>query len=249
MLPQTVLVTGGASGIGLALVRRLASDGSKVVVVDLDELGGARAAREAGGRFLRADVGDEGDWERVAREVTGLGAAYLNAGVTTGKTNVTALSVEEYQRVVRVNVDGVVLGVRALVPAMTHGAGLVVTASLAGLTPMPSDPVYTLTKHAVIGFVRAVAPQLVERGIRINAVCPGIVDTPLLSQDERAALARAEFPLLAPEEVADAAVAALQSGETGCAWACQPGREPLRYEFRGVPGPRVPGATGVPPPL
>ena len=114
---------------------------------------------------------------------------------------------------------------------------------------MASDRVYSLTKHAVIGLVRSVAPQLAERGIRINAVCPGITDTPLLRPEERGRLESAGFPLLGADDVADAVVRALESDATGQAWAVQPGREPLVYQFRGVPGPRVAGAEGVVPPL
>jgi NAD(P)-dependent dehydrogenase (short-subunit alcohol dehydrogenase family) len=93
-----------------------------------------------------------------------------------------------------------------------------------------------------------VAPELAERGISINAVCPGIADTPLLGEG-RAALEAAGFPLLSPEDVVDGVLAALGSGETGQAWVVQPGREPESYRFHGVPGPRTPGAVGVRPPL
>ena len=94
----------------------------------------------------------------------------------------------------RVNVDGVVFGVRRLAQVMERGS-IVVTASLAGLTGMPSDAIYSLTKHAVVGFVRSVAPQL--EPVTINAVCPGIADTPMIDA-QRAAFAAAGFPLLAP---------------------------------------------------
>ena len=143
-----------------------------------------------------------------------------------------------------------VLGVRELASRLMPGGGsIVVTASLAGLMPMPQDPVYSLTKHAVVGLVRSVAPQLEERGIRINAVCPGIVDTPLLGHDGRAVFEAAGFPLLAPGDVAEAVMRAIDGGRTGECWVVQPGREPLVYEFRGVPGPRFAGAETKLPPL
>src|SRR5436189_253206 len=82
----------------------------------------------------------------------------------------------------------------------------------------PADPLYTLTKHAVVGLVRAVAPQLSERGIRINAVAPGFVDTPLLGDDGRARFVAAGFPLLRPEEVAEAVLAAAESNASGQVW-------------------------------
>ena len=103
---------------------------------------------------------------------------------------------------------------------------------------MPHDPIYTLTKHAVVGYVRAVAPHLAERGIRINAICPGFVDTPIVTDELRAWIESQGIPLIEPDRVADAVLAAARSEETGQAWVVQPGREPLRYEFRGVPGPR-----------
>ena len=103
---------------------------------------------------------------------------------------------------------------------------------------MPHDPIYTLTKHAVVGYVRAIAPQLAERDIRINVICPGFVDTPIVTPDLREWIEGEGIPLIAPEQVAEAVLVAARSGETGQAWVVQPGREALVYEFRGVPGPR-----------
>lgn len=229
--PETALVTGGASGIGAAIVAVLEADGVDVEALDLAD---------------GFDVGDPHDWEGV----TPRDLVCLNAGVLTGEADVRLLGDEEYRRALRTNVDGVVFGVRQLAPLMARGSAFVVTASLAGLTPMPSDPVYTLTKHAVVGFVRAVAPQLERRGIRINCVCPGIVDTPMLDKGgQRATFEASGFPLLRPEEVAAAVLVAARSGETGQAWAVQPGREPLQFRFPGVPGPRAAGGEGVLPPL
>ena len=111
---------------------------------------------------------------------------------------------------------------------------------------MESDPIYALTKHAVIGLVRSVAPQLQESGIRINAVCPGFADTPMVTGELRSAFESAGFPLLRAEEVAEAVLLAARSEGTGEAWIVQPGREPEPYRFRGIPGPRVPGAEGIP---
>ena len=151
---------------------------------------------------------------------------------------VAELSDEAYRRALGANVDGVVFGVRRLAQVMGPGSSIVATASLAGLLPMWLDPIYTLTKHAVVGFVRAVAPQLAERGIRINALCPGFADTPIVDDALREWVAEQGVPLIPPERVAEAALVAARSEETGQAWVVQPGREPLVYEFRGVPGPR-----------
>ena len=122
------------------------------------------------------DVSDPEAWEHIGS----VDLACLNAGVITGdEGQLTELTDEQYRRALGVNVDGVVFGVRRLDRVMPKGSTIVVTASLAGLTAIPDDPIYGLTKHAVVGFVRSVAPQLAERGIRIQAVCPGWADTSL----------------------------------------------------------------------
>ncbi len=216
---RSALVTGGASGIGAAAVALLEAEGTEVTSLDL---------------ATGFDVADPQAWEAVGP----VDFAFLNAGVATGVGDVAALPEAEYRRAVGANVDGVVFGVRRLARVMAPGSSIVATASLAGLVPMPLDPVYTLTKHAVVGFVRAAAPQLAERGISINALCPGYADTPIVSDELRELIAAERLPLIAPKAVAAAALAAARSGETGQAWVVQPGREPLVYEFRGVPGPR-----------
>jgi len=230
LFPETALVTGAAGGIGRALVERLEREGC--VVQELDLVTGF-------------DVADPTAWQSIDR----VDLACLNAGVVTSTSSVTELTAEEYQRVVAVNVDGVVYGVRRLAREMEDGDGIVVTASLAGLTGIEGDPIYALTKHAVVGFVRSVAPQLAERGIRINAVCPGFADTPMVAGALRESLEAAGFPLLQPEEVADAVLRAARSEDTGEAWIVQPGRDPEPYGFRGIPGARTPDAGGVAPPL
>ena len=150
------------------------------------------------------DAGEPADWEDVGP----VEIACLNAGVLGGPSDPGEISLEHYRRAMRVNVDGVVLGVRRLARVMPPGGRIVVTASLAGLTAMPDDPVYAATKHAVVGFVRSAAAPLEARGIAINAVCPGIADTPMVAGCRaRAPASRPEFPLLSAGEVADAVVA------------------------------------------
>jgi len=230
MFPRTALVTGGASGIGAAIVELLRSEGADVRSVDLED---------------GFDVSDPHAWETVGA----VELACLNAGVVTGESDLPLLSDEAYRRILGANVDGVVFGVRRLARVMEGGSAIVATASLAGLTALPDDPIYTLTKHAVVGFVRSVAPQLEARGIRINAVAPGIVDTPMIGEG-RERLLGAGFPLLKPEDIAEAVLIAARSGETGQVWAVQPGREPMQFRFPNVPGPRdASGASvGAPPP-
>jgi NAD(P)-dependent dehydrogenase (short-subunit alcohol dehydrogenase family) len=224
MFPRTALVTGGASGIGAALVSLLRVEGSGVQELDI---------------VHNFDVADPDAWEAV--EAVEL--ACLNAGVTTGATDITELSESAYRRILGANLDGVVYGVRRMAEVMEPGGAIVVTASLAGLIPAPQDPLYTLTKHAVVGFVRSVAPQLAERGIRISAVAPGFVATPLL-EESRTRFAAAGFPLLQPDDVARAILTAARDEGTGQVWVVQPGREPLPFRFPNVPGPR--DAAGEP---
>ena len=221
------LVTGGEGGLGRAMRARLEREGYDVESLDL---------------VAGFDVADPAAWERVGR----VDVACLNAGILTPEVEIKELSDADYRRAVSVNVDGVVFGVRRLARVMESGS-IVVTASLAGLVGMPLDAVYSLTKHAVVGFVRSVAPQLAP--IRINAICPGIADTPMLDgHDQRARFAEAGFPLLQPDEVADAMWLAARSEGTGECWFVQPGREPAPFRFANVPGPRRAGETvGLPP--
>jgi NAD(P)-dependent dehydrogenase (short-subunit alcohol dehydrogenase family) len=221
------IVTGGEGGLGRAMRARLEREGYEVESLDLTN---------------GFDVTDPGAWERIGS----VDLACLNAGILTAERNVRELSAEDYRKAVAVNVDGVVLGVLRLARVMERGS-IVATASLAGLVGMPLDPVYSLTKHALVGFVRSVAQQLAP--VTINAICPGIADTPMLDMhDQRALFAEAGFPLLRPEEVAEAMWRAAASDGTGECWFVQPGREPAPFTFANVPGPRVGGeSVGLPP--
>jgi NAD(P)-dependent dehydrogenase (short-subunit alcohol dehydrogenase family) len=230
MFPRTALVTGSASGIGAALVSLLRADGADVQELDV---------------VHAFDVSDPGAWDAV--EAVEL--ACLNAGVTTGTSEITQVNEPEYRRILGANVDGVVYGVRRMAQVMEPGGAIVATASLAGLVPAPQDPLYTLSKHAVVGFVRSIAPQLAQRGIRISAVAPGFVDTPLLGDEGRARFVEGGFPLLQPEDVARAVLRAARDDRTGAVWVVQPGREAEPFRFANVPGPRDPSgaAIGLPP--
>jgi NAD(P)-dependent dehydrogenase (short-subunit alcohol dehydrogenase family) len=236
------LVTGGAGGFGRAFARLLADRGHAVVVADLDGEGAARVAREVGGTPVRADVSRPEDVAAAVRHAVDehgrLDVVALNAGVTSGLGPLDPLDLAAYRRVVGVNQDAVVYGLDAAVPALRAGGGgkVVVTASLAGLVPMSADPLYTLTKTAVVAYVRAVGEPLAQVGVTVTALCPGYADTAILGP-LREPLAAAGLPLLAADEVGEAFLRVLDGGAPGEAWFVQPGREPGPYRFRGVPGP------------
>jgi NAD(P)-dependent dehydrogenase (short-subunit alcohol dehydrogenase family) len=208
------LITGGRGGLGRAFADALGD--ADVTALDLPEF----------------DVGDPAAWRGLEGSYD---AAFLNAGVTTGEGDMASLADEQYERAMRANIDGVVFGVRELADRlMPDGGAIVATASLAGLTPTPLDPIYSLTKHAVVGFVRSCAPQLAERGIRISALCPGFTDTPIVADELRDSI---DVPLLEPSFVAQAALEALNDRESGGAWVVQPNRI-VRFRFPNIPGPR-----------
>jgi NAD(P)-dependent dehydrogenase (short-subunit alcohol dehydrogenase family) len=209
---RSALVTGGRSGIGAATVAALEREGVEVQVHDIVD---------------GFDVSDPGAWEAVGS----VDFAALNAGVTTGEDDLAKLTDDQYRRILGANVDGVVNGVRRMAQVMGSGGAIVATASLAGLTTMELDPIYAGTKHFVIGFVRSVAKQLRERGITINAVCPAIVDTPLLGEGGADRVRAAGYEVLSPDEVAAAILKAARSGETGRAWPLIPGRPVEPHEF------------------
>jgi NAD(P)-dependent dehydrogenase (short-subunit alcohol dehydrogenase family) len=209
----TALITGGRGGIGGAIA---AAYDDEVVLLDLPEF----------------DVGSVEAWQALEGEFD---AAFLNAGIGIGVEDVAELSDEDYARIVRANFDGVVYGTRECARRlMPSGGSIVATASLAGLTSMPLDPLYTATKHAVVGFVRSAAPALARRGIRLNALCPGFTDTAIVVDELRDQVGEL---LMEPSFVADAALQALRSDEAGQAWIVQPNRV-LQFRFPNIPGPR-----------
>jgi NAD(P)-dependent dehydrogenase (short-subunit alcohol dehydrogenase family) len=250
---KVAIVTGGGSGIGLASATLLAEAGVSVAVVDLDADSAEAAAVELGGLAVQADVGRSEAWAGIVDAVTarfgGIDLAHLNAGVTTGEADITKVTDDVYRRAVGVNVDGVVFGVRALVPALAArgGGAIVATASLAGLIGFSPDPIYCLTKHAVVGLVRSLVPQLAEHHITINAVCPSIVDTPLID-DMREVLEGSGFPLIDVSAVSKTVVDLLAGEGSGEAMVIQAGREALAFRFPRPPGPRAGGTAGQLPP-
>lgn len=250
---RTALVTGGSNGIGAAVVRALdARGGWDIVVADIDEAAGSAIADEVGGLFVRTDVADPAASvaavEAAESTYGRLDFAHLNAGIAAAEGSVEGIDLATYRRITGINLDGVFFGMQAVVPALRRAGGgtIVATASLAGLVPTPFTPVYSLTKHAVVGLVRSVAEALKGENIRVSAVAPGFAETAIIAP-MKAAFDESGFPLLTAEEVADVVLQAAE-GEPGAVWPIQPGRQAEPYRFRGVPGPRVAGKEGIAPP-
>ncbi|USX56490.1 SDR family NAD(P)-dependent oxidoreductase [Lentzea sp. HUAS12] len=238
---KVALITGGANGIGAASARRLASHGARVVVADVDADQGKAVADEVGGVFVRCDVTVPSDSaEAVAlavREFGGLDIAFLNAGIGTGCSLGDDFDVETYRRAMAINLDGVVYGAHYALPEVRkRGGQIIATASMAGLMPMPGDPVYGANKAAVVGLVRSLGGA--HPDVRVNALCPGFADTNIIVP-LRSTLEEIGMPIIPVSAVVDAFMSIVEGSGTGEAWFVQAGRAPEPFGFRNPPGPRA----------
>ena len=249
---KRAIVTGGASGIGYATAQALVAAGALPILLDIDVAAGEQAARSLGVPFIPIDVADPSSWiDVVARldgEYGGLDIAFLNAGVRGGSRLIQELSPDQLTRALGVNLAGVTFGVRYCFELLARrGGAIVVTASIAGLRASMADPVYGMTKHGVIGLMRSLAPQLAERNISINAVCPTVTDTPMVrsNADVVRQYETESLPMLEPADVAYAVVSLLSSGGTGQAVVCRVGHVPAPWTF---PAPDESMSTTLPRP-
>lgn len=176
------LITGAASGIGLAVARLLAEEGARLILVDsngagLDE---ARAnLKESVLAFRTGDVADEGLWESLGDDLAGLDHAVVNAGVA-GAAPIADMEFAEWRRILSANLDGAFLTLRAAMRAMVHGGGsVVVTSSVSGLKAEPGVAAYGASKAALIHLARVAAKEGASQGVRVNAIAPGGVETPV----------------------------------------------------------------------
>ena len=249
MAAKVALITGGASGFGAEVARQLARRGDDVVLLDVDEVGGRRIADELGGTFLRCDVSDFDEVMETTAQAEkaygGLDLFFLNAGIATPFGVDEDFDPVQYRRAMGINLDGVVFGVHAALPALRRrgGGAIVCTASMAGLTAVPFDPIYGANKHAVVGLVRALGPALAPQNITINAFCPGFAETKIIGPIKEH-LEQSGVPIIPVETAGEAVLEAFDGSQTGQAYLLQAGLEPMVYKFRGIPGPK--NADGTP---
>ena len=225
---RTAVVTGGGSGIGLATGARFASEGANVVVVDLDQDAGQAAAEQIGGLFVKADVSDAADVARAfaaAQDAFGsVDVAFNNAGISPADDDsILTTGLDAWRRVQEVNLTSVYLCCKEAIPYMQRqGKGSIInTASFVAVMGSATSQIsYTASKGGVLALSRELGVQFAREGIRVNALCPGPVNTPLLTElfaadPERAARRLVHVPLgrfAEPAEIA-AAVAFLASDD------------------------------------
>jgi NAD(P)-dependent dehydrogenase (short-subunit alcohol dehydrogenase family) len=225
MQNRVALVTGGSAGIGRATALAFARQGARVVVSDVADAGGeetVRQIREAGGDavYVHADVADPGQVEALISQTLDafdrLDFAFNNAGIEGEQATTAECSEENWDRVMGINLKGAWLCMRYQIPAMLRqgGGAIVNCSSVAGLVGFPAIPAYTASKHGLIGLTRTAALDYATQGIRVNAVCPGVIRTEMIDRFTRGdPAAEAQMVQLqpmnrmgTPEEVADAVV-------------------------------------------
>jgi NAD(P)-dependent dehydrogenase (short-subunit alcohol dehydrogenase family) len=233
---RVVVVTGAGSGLGLASARRMAAEGARVVAVDIDEEAGAAAAKETGGEFVAADVADEEQvrelFDGVASRYGRVDVAFNNAGISPADDDsILSTGLEAWRRVQEVNLTSVYLCCKHVLPHMlAAGRGSIInTASFVAVIGSATSQIsYTASKGGVLALSRELGVQFARQGIRVNALCPGPINTPLLQQlfaadPERAARRLVHVPMGRfgePDEIA-AAVAFLASDDSSFITASQ----------------------------
>ena len=219
---RTAVITGGCSGIGLATVRRFATEGARVVIGDLDDAQGKDLATEVGGAFVHCDVTDADEvaelFATAQREFGSVDVAFNNAGISPpDDDSILDTGLAAWRRVQDVNLTSVYLCCKAVLPYMREqGRGSIInTASFVAVIGAATSQIsYTASKGGVLAMSRELGVQFAREGVRVNALCPGPVDTPMLRElfatdPERAARRLVHVPMgrfARAEEIADAAL-------------------------------------------
>ncbi|WP_066373430.1 3-oxoacyl-ACP reductase [Herbidospora mongoliensis] len=233
---RVAVITGAAGGIGMATARRFAEEGAKLVLADLDEEAGRRAAEEVGGIFVKANVAEEDDVIRMFQtaydEFGSVDIAFNNAGISPADDDsILTTGLDAWRRVQEVNLTSVYLCCKHVLPYMQRqGKGSIInTASFVAVMGSATSQIsYTASKGGVLAMTRELGVQFAREGIRVNALCPGPVDTPLLRElfakdPERAQRRLVHVPLgrfARAEEIA-AAVAFLASDDASFVTAAE----------------------------
>ena len=249
---RNALVTGGASGIGAAVAESLVHAGAKVTIVDVNKDALTETGERLGVRAEVLDVSSSKAWNDFIASHDHFDLVHLNAGVTTNRQVLDGpidplppplmnVGDDDYRRAIGVNVDGVVFGARAVIPGMCErrSGDIVVTASVAAFVPISADPIYGLTKYAVSGLVKSLSPRLAEFGVCISAICPGFVDTPLITERAREWIALLGMPLMKTQQVVDAVNTTLTKRVNGAHWIVLPDQDPILHEQAVVPFPNI----------
>lgn len=222
---KTIVITGTASGVGHATAKRCLSEGANVIGLDLSS-----QETQPGFSAHHVDVSSSESWQAFADQLdpSSIDHLHLNAGIQSAPPaapmedyQFANLSLSRYRQMMGVNIDGVVFGLHALLPKMAPGGSIVVTGSLAGITPYNVDPLYSMSKHAVTGLVRSLKKELGEMDLKINALCPGGIDTALIPHEQRAQWAANsdDTEFMTGDDIAVEVLKLFDTEESGETWA------------------------------
>jgi NAD(P)-dependent dehydrogenase (short-subunit alcohol dehydrogenase family) len=243
---RTVLITGGANGLGAALARHFSAAADQVAIADTDDEAGGRLAQDIGGLFVHTDVSVFADNQTAVSAVVdrfgGLDAVCLNAGVPGGTGIGEQFDPKRYRHSMGINLDGVVYGVNAALPHLRKrdSGAIMITSSLAGIAPS-LDLYYSAAKHALVGLTRSLAMCLHHDSITVNAICPGFVDTAIIA-NIRDALTKNGIAVANPAHIAAEAATILESPTTGQVWEVQADKPATPITFPNITLSRHPTA-------